>query len=142
MTPVTDTPRQSGPRQQGAAKLQWVVRLGRAEWARFTYERTGEDGLTLLGSVKRGARIGALAVHTDGSYVQVNGDYLSPLNARHIRAAINRAEIADRKRARSPERNFDPSYERPAHPSAPAAAPVVIIKRRRVLSGNPPGGTQ
>jgi hypothetical protein len=140
MTQLMEPSRQI-ERQLAPAKMQWVVRLGRTEWARFTYERTGEDGLTLLGSVKRGARIGALAVHTDGSYVQVNGDYLSPLNARHIRAAISRAEIADRKRARAPDRSFEKAPERAAAAST-AAAPVVIIKRRRILSGGPSGSTQ
>ena len=88
----------------------WRVRLGIAEWARFTYARSEGDPLRLLGSVRCGARMGALAVTADSTFVQVNGDYLTPLNASQIRCALAKADVV----------------------AATAKAPVaVIIKRRR-----------
>jgi hypothetical protein len=35
--------------------MDWVVRLGREEWQRFTYERSEGNPLRLLGSVTKGA---------------------------------------------------------------------------------------
>ncbi len=137
MTHPMARPRAPGRLEPTAAKPQWVVRLGRAEWQRFTYERGEGDELTLLGSVRRGARIGALAQQADGSYVQVNGDYLSPLNSRHIRAALGRAEPADRRDSGPAElRDAGP----PSEPRANPKPPVVIVKRRRILGEVPPGG--
>jgi hypothetical protein len=62
--------------------MGWVVRLGREEWQRFTYERPEGSPLQLLGSVAQGAGIGALAVDEDGNYLQVNGDHVSPIKQR------------------------------------------------------------
>ena len=99
---------------------EWHVRLGDSEWARFTYARPEGDPLRLLGSVRRGARIGALAVTPERTYVQVNGDYLTPLNNSQIRCALAKVQTskvpAKRQEARGPE-------------------PVVVVKRRRVITG-------
>lgn len=97
----------------------WVVRLGREEWLRYTYERPQGDSLQLLGSVSRGPQIGALAVDKDGHYLQINGDYTSPLNSITLRRAVAAARQ---------------SGWRPAAPAGQDSArvPVVTIKRRRV----------
>jgi len=95
---------------------EWFVRLGPDEWKPFTYERSEDDPLRLLGSVRRGARVGALAITSSGEYVQVNGDYVGTLSSSQVRKAIARAESAG-------------SRPRPA--ARPPAAPVVVIKRRR-----------
>lgn len=96
----------------------WVVRLGREEWLRYTYERPQGDSLRLLGSVARGPQIGALAVDKDGHYLQINGDYASPLNSITLRRAV----AAVRQSGRTPA---------PARQD-PARVPVVTIKRRRI----------
>jgi len=96
----------------------WHVRLGAQEWQRFTYPRPEGDPLQLLGSVRRGARIGALAITPDGQYVQVNGDHLSPLNGSQMRRALSKAE---------------PVRGKPSAPPSPQNAPVIVIKRRRTI---------
>jgi len=97
-----------------------LIGLGRAEWLRFTYERTPDDGYTLIGSVRRGPRMGALAVDAQGQYVQVNGDHISPLNTSQLRIAVERA-------------NSKQAPMRPAPRPSTAPAPVVIVKRRRIV---------
>jgi hypothetical protein len=98
----------------------WVVRLGREEWLRFTYERPDDPALRLLGSVERGPQTGALAVDQDGKYLQVNGDYTSPLNSSQLRKAVATAK-------RSSSRPFAIRSQATPH------VPVVTIKRRRVV---------
>ncbi|MES2948830.1 MAG: hypothetical protein V4858_09860 [Pseudomonadota bacterium] len=63
-------------------KQSWFIRLGQPEWERHTYARPKSDALQLLGSVRRGMQIGALAKTEDGEYVQVVGDFVTPLNKR------------------------------------------------------------
>ncbi len=95
------------------------MRLGVPEWSRYTYARPEGDALRLLGSVRRGPQIGALAMTEDGQYVQVVGDYVTPLNGSQLTRAMAKAKP-----------------EEPSYPVQKAAArvgppPVVTIKRRR-----------
>lgn len=98
----------------------WFVRLGQTEWQRYTYAREAGDPLQLLGSVRRGARIGALALTAEGEYVQVNGDHVSPLSSSQIRKALGKAQ--------------PPPRPPPARASAPRAPVVVVVKRRRIVN--------
>jgi len=98
----------------------WVVRLGREEWMRFTYERADNPALQLLGSVERGPQAGALAVDQDGRYLQVNGDYTSPLNSSQLRRAVAIAKNLS-------------STSLAVRSQATPNVPVVTIKRRRVM---------
>ncbi|CAG1019644.1 hypothetical protein BURC_04549 [Burkholderiaceae bacterium] len=100
-------------------KAKWIVRLGQHEWARHTRAEDAGDALCLLGSVQRGAQIGALAVDHEGAYFQVNGEYISPLNKRLIGKAVSAAK------GRAPARST------PA-PQRSTSAPVVTVRRRRV----------
>ena len=70
------------------AAQRWVVRLGEAHWRRFTHAREPGEGLELLGSVEKGAQIGALGLGSDGRYYQVNGDYLTALSNSQLRSAV------------------------------------------------------
>jgi hypothetical protein len=63
----------------------WRVVLGE-HWQRFTC--CAQPVLQMLGSVQRGAQIGALARRADGSYVQVNGDHQTPLGGFQIERAL------------------------------------------------------
>lgn len=103
-------------------KQGWSVRLGEIEWSRFTYARSQDDSLRLLGSVRRGMQMGALAITADGTYVQVVGDFTIPLNTGQISKAIAKA------------RGFQPREPYPVQRTIarPAPPPVVIVKRRRV----------
>jgi hypothetical protein len=65
----------------------WCILLGE-HWQRFT---SAQPNLEMLGTVQRGAQIGALARRIDGSYVQLNGDNLTPLGAFQIERALRRA---------------------------------------------------
>ena len=102
-----------------AKKPTWFVRLGQPEWARHTYPRSAGDALQLLGSVRRGMQIGALAKTETGEYVQVVGDFVTPLNKRIIELALSRAKITDGGGA-------------PRMANKVAPAPVVTVKRRRI----------
>lgn len=99
-------------------KTKWHIRLGESEWLRYTYTRNEGDELKLLGSVRKGPQVGALGVNTRGDYLQVVGDY---------EVALNRSQI-DKVLAglsRAPNR-FTRALQ------TPAAAPVVVVKRRRI----------
>lgn len=78
-------------------------------------------GAELIGVVERGMQIGALARLPDGSFVQVNGDVVQPLNRSQVENALRTARPVRR------------STGHPSSSVAPAP-PVVIIKRRRVLT--------
>jgi hypothetical protein len=108
------------PRKPG-----WRVVLGRAAWSRYTYERPEGDELTLLGSVGKGAQVGALAVTAKGDYVQVVGDHLVPLKTKDIAKAVANAPK---------ESDSELSREAPPWPVArkEAPPPVVIVKKRRI----------
>ena len=108
------------PRKPG-----WPVVLGRTAWSRHTYERPEGDDLKLLGSVSKGAQVGALAMTAEGEYVQVVGDQLAPLKTKEIAKAV----------ANAPKES-NPEFLREAPPWLVARkespAPVVILKKRRV----------
>jgi hypothetical protein len=107
-------------------KASWCVRLGTLEWSRYTYSRPDDDPLRLLGSIRRGLQIGALALNEQGQYVQVVGDYITPLNTSQISRAVAKA------------RCIEPvSAPRPAAPVRTVTAPVVTVKRRRVYVMTP-----
>lgn len=95
------------------------MRLGVPEWSRYTYARPEGDALRLLGSVRRGPQMGALAMTEDGQYVQVVGDYVTPLNSSQLTRAMAKAK---------PE---EPSYPVQRTVARVGPPPVVTIKRRR-----------
>jgi hypothetical protein len=105
------------------SRARLLVRIS-PDWSRFTYQR---PGIELLGTVQRGAQIGALARLPDGKFAQANGDWLHPLNTAQVNLALKQA-------ARGPS-NF---RGRPSTTSV-AAKPVVIVrKKRRILEGVAP----
>lgn len=97
----------------------WCVRLGEQEWSKYTYARVEGDALRLLGSVRRGAQIGALGLTEAGEYVQVNGNHVVALSQSQLRQAVAKAKAAAPRPFRARER---------------ASTPVVVIKRRRMLA--------
>lgn len=90
--------------------------LGEA-WRRFAFETTG---LRFLGTIQRGLEIGALAVDVNGTYFQVNGDVLRPLNSSRVSAHLRKAGVLSGH-----------ATQPPAAESARQAIPVTV-KRRRV----------
>ncbi len=104
-----------------SVKIKWFVRLGRSEWLRFTYERPVEDGIELLGGITRGARIGALGLKADGTYVQINGDYVGRLPSREVHQAIGRARLF-----------ATPSKQLRTQVARSESVPTVTIKQRRL----------
>ena len=111
------------PRKQ--RKPGWRVVLGRVAWSKHTHERPEGDELKLLGSVSKGAQVGALAITAEGEYVQVVGDHLTPLKTKEVAKAVANAPR---------ESNPEFSRESPPWPVArnETPAPVVILKKRRV----------
>jgi len=111
-----------------AKKLMWQVRLGRTEWERFTYARPPGNALRLLGTARRGMQMGALAITPDGQYVHVVGDHTTPLPTILIKKAITRAEAFEKHSSGTQWK-----AQRTNAVAVPVvAAPVVIVKRRRV----------
>lgn len=115
----------SGEQLLTPRKPGWRVVRGRTAWSRHTYERPEGDDLQLLGSVQKGAQIGALAMTVEGEYVQVVGDQQAPLNTKEIAKALAKAP-----------RQSNPEFSRETPPWMVARkespAPVVIVKKRRV----------
>lgn len=111
-------------------KKSWTVSLEPAIWAAFTHPRAAGDELRLLGCVRRGPQMGALAIDCRGRYVQVNGDYVTDLNQSQISAAVRRASAAVAGPASAPA---GCGHDAPLHRRPPAKAPVIIVRKRRVL---------
>jgi hypothetical protein len=113
----------------------WIVCLGEDEWRRFTAGGDPADGLRMLGSVRRGAQIGALARDANGRYVQINGDYRTELNQAQIAAALQhpRQGISSSSRTRwlwgGTHRSSRDSA--PPSPAAPSPTVRVVVRRRR-----------
>ena len=105
-------------------KSKWVVRLG-LEWQRHTQSRSVGESLRMLGSVQRGAQVGALAVDDNGDFFQINGEYVAPLNKRLIAKAVKAAQ----GRAQS---RYEPPRPRTA------SAPIVTVRRSRLAGSVPP----
>lgn len=101
-------------------KPDWQVRLGPMEWQRYTYARPADDALTLLGSVKKGMQVGALAANKESQYFQVVGDHLTLLNTNQITKALAKAKAPDHSAL----------FRTPAPLAAP---PVVTVKKRRTF---------
>lgn len=118
-----------------AKKENWLVRFGRDEWARHTYERPADDPIRLLGSVRRGPQIGALGITTDEKYVQVVGDYVVPLNKSQITQAIARYKAFQARlaKATAPHSSYpSPPFSASHALRVAAPRPVVVVKRRRI----------
>ena len=100
----------------------WNIRLGDAHWLAHTYPRASDQEFRLLGSVSRGQQVGALAVTPQGQYLQVNGDYLTPLSAGQVRRALLAVQSSQ-------------AWRTPQTRAAAAAANVVVhVKRRRKVA--------
>ena len=102
----------------------WVVRYGPMEWCRFTYDRTPEDNLQLLGSIRKGLQAGALARTRDGQYVMLVGDHETPLSASQMGKVLKNLP-----------REFQAHVEVSTASPNPATLtpPVVTVKKRRVI---------
>lgn len=106
-----------------AKKPELSVRIGALEWERYTYARPPDADLTLIGSVRDGQQMGALAQTADGKYVQVVGDFMVPLSSAKVAKAIVKAN----------GKPLAPVFVAPPVSSPPKPVPVVTIKRRRVF---------
>jgi hypothetical protein len=89
---------------------RWRVELGAKHWQRHTHA----------------GQFGALAQASDGAYVQINGDHLTPLNRSKVEHALRLAEQLDKPRPRA-FRGQGPGT------GAPPVVPVVTLKRRRTI---------
>lgn len=104
------------------SKTHWSVRLGSLEWVKYTYERSAEDPLQLLGSARHGMQVGALAMLGD-DFVLVVGDHVTTLSR-----ADNKDLASAMTHSRTAER---PIVFQPMQVSATTPV-VVVIKRRRI----------
>jgi hypothetical protein len=108
-------------------KSSWQVRLGQIEWRRHTYERSPEDAIELLGSIRKGSQLGALARKSDGQYVLIVGDHETPLNTGQMEKAMAKA-------TKDPAGQVKPEPRATwTVPKVDAPAPTVIVKKRRTI---------
>lgn len=131
LMPVQRPPEMSHPSDPSPFKQRkpgWRVILGKLAWSKYTYERPPGDALKLLGSVRKGMQVGALAMTAEGQYVQVVGDHLTPLNTKMIAKAL--ANAPKDPAAFDPAFSGEPPLRLTARKDSPA--PVVIVKKRRV----------
>ena len=99
----------------------WDIRLGDAHWHAYTYPRTSDQEFRLIGRIARGQQVGALAVTPQGQYLQVNGDYVTPLSAGQVRRALLAVQSSQ-------------AWHTPQTRAAAAANVVVHVKRRRKVA--------
>jgi len=123
--PPSETSPESSRPNRKPRKPGWRVVLGKAAWSRHTHERPEGDVLTLLGSVSKGAQIGALAITAEGEYVQVVGDHVMPLKTKEIAKAV-----ASAPKESSSEFSCGTPPRQVARKESPP--PVVTLKKRRV----------
>jgi hypothetical protein len=117
-------------KKAGASRLH--ITLGRT-WQQFV--PNPEPGTELLGTLSRGAQVGALARLADGRYVQINGDWVTPLNSARIEHALRSARVlpaaAGQRMAMSTKAaaSADPASAEAAA-NAPSSVTVRVRKRR------------
>lgn len=75
---------------------------------------------------------GALALDEQGRYVQLNGDHRTELNQSQVATACRRARYEHRSGPRVGFRRPGATYQ-PIASKPPATAPVVTVRKRRVL---------
>ena len=90
------------------------IRTGN-RWREFTYHR---PGLELLGVVREGLQIGALARLPNGRYAQVNGDVVRLLNTSRVEYALASATPASR---------------RAVIPDSVTSVPTVTVRKSRTI---------
>jgi hypothetical protein len=101
------------------AKLQ--IRLGQHG---LRYAQPGPQ-FKLLGTVQEGLAIGALAQLEDGSYAQVNGDFVRPLNTSKVEFTVGPKL----------QKTLSVAPVQSVPSNAPAAPPVVVVvKKRRIVN--------
>jgi hypothetical protein len=101
------------------------ITLG-AGWERFVPHRSNET-MRFLGVVRQGPQFGALAELEDGSYVQLNGDWITPLNTSRVKHELKQARTA-------PKKAWAERPQVPAGAAPPPAATVqVTVRKRRVV---------
>ncbi len=125
VSPSSETSPDTSKPARKPRKPGWRVVLGKAAWSRHTHERPEGDPLKLLGSVSKGAQVGALAMTAEGEYVQVVGDHVTPLKTKEVAKAVANAPK---------ESNLEFSSVPPPWQAArkESPSPVVIVKKRRV----------
>lgn len=102
------------------SRTSYTIHLG-VSWARFA---TPQPGVQLLGRIERGQAFGAFAKLSDGSFAQVNGDVIEPLNTNIALRALRKAE-----NARGVDAPDVVGYLVPA----PKPVPIVTVKKRRIV---------
>jgi hypothetical protein len=105
-----------------------VIRLG-PQGQHYT---DPQPGTQVLGTVQEGQAIGALVRLADGSYAQVNGDFVRPLSTSRVDYIIA-PKLRKQRGAPPPPEVYEPPP--PRDPNSPPV--VVVVKKRRVVV--PPG---
>ena len=99
------------------------ITIGEA-WRQFAFD---QDDLELLGVIRRGMEIGALARDAAGAYFQVNGDMRQLLNKSRMEALLRSARV------------ISPKATVTRQPSAEQRAAVMVVAkpRRKVIVREP-----
>jgi hypothetical protein len=106
----------------------YQITLG-TSWARFVRDPPAD--VELLGVISCGSQIGALGLRADGSFVQINGDWVTPMNASRVRRALGPHRL--------PQAG---AVDYPVVPAPAPATPVqVTVRKRRTIVMPTPGAT-
>jgi hypothetical protein len=119
-----------------------IIKLG-PFWSSFSRPRTDRE---LLGTIQQGAAIGALARCEDGTYMQINGDVETQLNASRVEAALRAAQPRGKRGATAARPTYKvdaraavaDAPDAPVRTTAVTTPTVTVIKRRRIVI--PPNG--
>jgi len=97
-------------------------------------------GYQYLGRIQRGLEVGALALTPQGTYVQVNGSMVSPLNASRVTSTLRKLQgrrggpvpgIRAAAETGGDSTGLEETYTAPAAPPAPATPVTVIVRRKK-----------
>ena len=97
-------------------------------------------GYQYLGRIQRGLEVGALALTPQGTYVQVNGSIVTPLNASRVTSSLRK--LLGRRGGSMPgvcpagevegdAAQIEESYTAPAAPATPVT--VIVRRKKRTL---------
>ncbi|RZI80712.1 MAG: hypothetical protein EOP38_21610 [Rubrivivax sp.] len=89
-------------------------------WRQFAFP---QEDVELLGVIRRGMEIGALAKDPSGAYFQLNGDMRQTLNKSRVQSLLRSAKVLQPR---------VPVVRQPS-PEERAAVVVVVKPRRRVV---------
>jgi hypothetical protein len=134
-TKTREPARRLGEEISTSMTKQYQITLGTG-WRRFVHDAPAD--MQMRGVIVSGAQIGALAMQADGSFVQLNGDWATPLNASRVRHALGQRPPPQA----APWSQVAPARTPPTAPATPVQVTVTVRKRRTIVMPTPGATSQ